>query len=184
MKLIELKLEAALLSARKVVCEQLNESISEYLGVVLAKLKNKKPEVLFDPTAPEIDLDHLAKIMGGLKVLFNPTYRQAITRDEIDINPNNPSDLFTALNGIDKLGKDPDNIKKIFDKLAKIARDSITKQRATLDDLKSEDKAEREAAMKEVEKFNIKVGQLFNKVKTMASQGKQTAAQASQQISA
>ena len=182
MKLLELSLDRAVINAQRFIAEQLNESIVDYLGVIIAKLKNKKPDVLFNKTAPEIDLEHLSQLVGSIKILFNPNYRQALTRNEIDVNPNNPAELFGLLNSIDKMGHDPDPVKKTFEKLSKIARDSVAKTLAGFEDLKSTDDKARLAAIAELEKFNSKVGQLFNKIKTVAAQAKQTTQQSAQQM--
>lgn len=100
------------------------DSVDDFLSLTLAKLKNKKPEDNFkEGDANAIDLDHLAKIVVGLKILANPDHRAGITKRDIGINPNDAKDLFNLLDKVDKTGKDPEAVTVVFTALGKLAPD-------------------------------------------------------------
>jgi hypothetical protein len=171
MKLKEFIIESAIVSVKEHVRDHLLENVNEYLSAVFAKLNNKKPQDLFklnDPNA--IDLDHLASILTGLKVLAEPDYRVSLTKRDVGINPNDAKELFNLLNLIDRQGKDPDQIKNVFTALCKIAPGALKQQRQEIEILKTGDDAERKHEVQALQKFMIKISQMFGKIRT-ASQG-------------
>jgi hypothetical protein len=171
MKLKEFIIESAIASARKHVRENLLENVNDYLSLVLAQLNNKKPQDLFKADDPKaLDLNHLAMIMTGMKIIADPDYRAGITKRDVGMNPNDAKELFNLLNLVDKQGKDQDQIKNVFVALCKLAPGALKKQREELDILKAGDDAERKHEIANLQKFMIKTSQLFNKVR-VASQG-------------
>ena len=169
MKLKEFIIESALIETRTYIALELFENVNDYLALVLGKLKNKKTAELFktgDPNA--IDLDHLAMIIAGLKIIANPDYRAGLTKADIGMEPNDAKQLFNLLNQVDKQGKDPMEVANVFKAICKLAPNAVKKQRATLDLLKTGDDAERQHEVQELSKFQIKVGQVFGKIKTAA----------------
>jgi hypothetical protein len=171
MKLRELVVETALIELRKLIADNfLFESVSDHLAVTIAKLKNKDPSKLFNGSPDGIDLDHLALILTGLNVLGNTDYRDAMTKEDIGIDPKNAQELFKLLDEVAKVGKDPEAVTVVFDKIKEIAPKVYTKKRAELDDLKSKDEAVRNQEIKKLEAYMHKVTQSYQKLKTSVAQ--------------
>jgi len=155
MKLQEFLLEQAIVAARPTLLE----NVSEYLSLVLGKLKNKGAEA-------GIDLDHLAKVIVGLKIITDPTYRSSITKADVGVSLNNAQELYNLLNGVDKQGNDSKFVKSVFDALASLAPSGVKRQKAELDNLKSPDQAERDHEVRQLEQLVSKVAQIFGKIKS------------------
>ena len=105
MKLRDLTNSTMLFELRRAVADVLSESIVEYLSMITAMLKNGKPEELFAKDNPKVDIEQLAAMITGLKVLSNPDYRKAITDEDIGFNPSSAKDFFHLLDSIPKDGK-------------------------------------------------------------------------------
>jgi len=170
MKLKEFLVESALIEVRAHIRDNLFENINDYLSLTLAKLNNKKPQDLFKAGSPdEINLDHLAMIIAGLKVVANPDFRAGLTKQDIGINPNDAKDLFNLLNQVDKQGKDQGAVINVFKAVCKLAPQGLKNERAKLDIFKTGDDAERKHEAQELQKLVVKVGQMFNKIRTAAN---------------
>ena len=170
MKLQEFLIEAALVQTRNYVISNLFENVNEYLSLTMAKFKNKTAEQTSKVGSPEyIDLDHLAIIITGLKILSNTDYRAGIDKRDIGINPNDAKDLFGLFDKIDKNGNDPTEVVNVFKALIKIAPAGYDAQRKELDVFKSGDDSQRNKAIQELQKLLLKVTQIFNKVRTSAN---------------
>ena len=169
MKLKEFLLESALTEMKAHIKDNLFENINDYLSLTLAKINNKKPQDLFKPGADMLDLDHLAMIITGLKIVANPDYRAGLTKNQIGINPNDAKDLFNILNQVDKMGKDQPGVINVFKALCKLAPSALKNERAELEIFKTGDDAERKHQAQELQKLIVKVGQMFNKIRNAAS---------------
>lgn len=156
MKLRQINTEVALFELREQVGTILGESISDYLAVALAQLKNGKTP----------DLDQLAELIAGLKVLSHSDHRESLTRDDIGINPNNMKELFNVLNGVTKDGKNmPKLTAEMFAALKSIAPSMYRKTREELATLEKGEKAAKEQLIRKIEAFAMKANQLFYKIK-------------------
>lgn len=163
MKLKDFILEAAIVEARNLI---LLETVNDYLSLVAAQIKNKKPADLFKDGDPKaLDLDHLALIVTGLKIVSNPDYRGAVTKKDIGINPNDAKELFNVLNQVDKMGKDDQAVTNVFKALCKLAPQGLKKERAELDVFKTGSDAERNHELQELQKLVTKVSQMFSKLR-------------------
>jgi len=170
MKLKEFLVESAIIEARAYIRDNLFENVNDYLSLMLTKLSNKKPEDNFKSGSPDaVDLDHLAMIITGLKVVANPDFRAGLTKQDIGINPNDAKELFNVLNQVDKMGKDQSGIINVFKALCKLTPAGLKHERAKLDIFKTGDDAERKNQAQELQKLVVKVSQMFNKIKTSAS---------------
>lgn len=161
MKLRQINTEVAIFELREQVGVVLGESISDYFAMALAQIKNGKTP----------DLDQLAELIAGLKVLSHADHRESMTRDDIGINPNNMKELFNVLNGVTKDGKNmPKLTADMFAALKSIAPSMYRKTREELEVLEKGEKAAKEQLTRKVEAFATKVNQLFYKLKHGATQ--------------
>lgn len=166
MKLHQLSSEIALFELREQVGILLSESISDYLALTLALLKNGHP----------VDLDQLAQFMSGLKVIGDPEHRNSMTKDDIGINPNNVKELFNILNTITKDGKNvPRTTADVFVALKSITPSLFKKVRSELEVLEKGTKSEKEQQIRKIQAFATKVNQLFYKIKHGATMPKDKA---------
>ena len=166
MKLHQLSSEIALFELREQVGLLLSESISDYLALTLALLKNGHP----------VDLDQLAQFMSGLKVIGDPEHRSSMTKDDIGFNPNNFKELFNILNTITKNGKDvPRTTADVFVALKSITPSLFKKVRAELEVFEKGTKSEKEQQIRKIQAFSTKVNQLFYKIKHGATMPKDKA---------
>lgn len=149
--------------------QYLVENVNDYLSTTLAKLSNKKPEDTARGAKNYIDLGHLAFIITGLKILANPDYRTGLTKSEVGINPNDAKELFDILNRVDRNGKDPADVINVFIALCKLAPAGLKRQRAELEIFQTGDESERRHAAQELQKFLLKVSQMFNKVRVASN---------------
>ena len=164
-------IEATVLNVINQHKQVLIENVNEYLALVVAKLKNHK-DPFNAPEGQRIDLDHLANVVVGLKILGDSDFRQPITKKDIGFNPTDPKDLFNFLNKIDKLGKDPVDVEHILQGLAKIAPSAIKKQQDEFNLLKSGTPAQKQAITSKLEAFMHKVTQIFGAVNKAKNSGK------------
>lgn len=169
MKLREFIIESAIVSAKAHIRDHLYENITDYLGLVIAQINNKKHEDLFKANDPKaIDLDHLAMIITGMKIIADPDFRAGITKRDVGINPNDAKELFNLLNQVDKQGKDSEAVKNVFKALTNLAAPALKNQREELNILKTGDDAERKHMAADLQKIMTKTSQLFNKVRISA----------------
>lgn len=164
--------ESAIAELRVRVKDKLSESINDYMAVTIAQLKNKKPEELFKGSNPMINLENLASIIAGLKVISNREYRGAMTAKDIGINPNSAKELYKLLDDVAKDGKNPKDVEDVFRALKTMAPTMYKKEVEALEDLKSEDDAKRKEAITSLVTFATKIGQTFGKIKAAAQSGK------------
>jgi hypothetical protein len=170
MRLKEFLIESSINKASNFISQNLNESVVDYLQLVYAKLKNKKPEELFKQGSRDaLDLDHLAMIITGLKIIAEPDYRASITKQDVGVNINDAKELFNLLNQVNKLGDDPASIVNVFKALTKLAMPSLKRQRQELEILKVGDDAERDHMAQNIQKLTLKTTQLFNKVRAAST---------------
>jgi hypothetical protein len=156
MKLRQLTSEIALFELREQIGNLLAESISDYLSLIVAMLKNDKP----------VNLDQLAEFISGLKVIGNSEHRESITKADIGINPNDFKELFNTLSSITKNGKDlPKLTAEVFTALKSITPSMFKKTREELAILEKGTKAEKEQQIRKIQSFATKVNQLFYKLK-------------------
>jgi len=169
MKLKEFLVESALVEAKAYIRDNLFENVNDYLSLTLTKINNKKPQDLFKAGPDMLDLDHLAMIITGLKIVSNPDYRAGLTKQDVGINPNDAKELFNLLNQVDKQGKDQSSVMNVFKALCKLAPQGLKNERTKLDIFKTGDDAERKHEAQELQKLVVKVGQMFNKIRTAAN---------------
>ena len=176
MKLREITTAGSLIEMREFIAENLYESIDQYLAITLGKLKNKKADELFkDGDANAIDLDHLAAIVVGVKVLGDKNYRSAFSKDDLGIQVNDPKDLVKLFNDVSRDGKsDPSYVKKVFSTISKLAPTALATQQKEFELLKTGTDPERQHIISNLERFLHKFTQAFGKLKQSAqgSQGK------------
>jgi hypothetical protein len=169
MKLRDLNESTMLFEIRHSIANILSESINEYLSQIVALLKNSKQEELFDKENPKIDLEQLASMITGLKVLSNPDYRKAMTDEDIGFNPSSAKDFFHMLDSIPKDGK---NIPKLTDRafvaLKSLAPSLYQKEYDAAQELKDGDEEQVKAGIKRLDTLSNKVSQMFNLLKSKA----------------
>jgi len=165
MRLKQFLIESTITKATNVIA-QLDENVVDYLALVYGKLKNKKPEELFGANAKDgINLDQLALIITGLKIIAEPDYRAGITKRDVGVNVNDAKELYNFLNQVDKQGHNQSSIENVFKALAKLAGPSLKKQRQELEVLKLGDDAERQHMAQNIQKLQNKTSQIFNKIR-------------------
>ena len=162
MKLSHLKTEAALVEARTLIGELLAESISDYLALTIAQLKNDKA----------INLDQFAEVIGGLRILGKEEHRETITKDDIGINPNSYKELFNLLNAIPRDGKLNHDISSVFTALKSIAPSIFKKTRLELETFEKGSRSEKQQLIQKLSAFMTKVNRFFYLVKHGAVQPK------------
>lgn len=163
MKLRNISTDIALFELRDQIGNLLAESISDYLSLTLALLKNDK----------SVDLDQLAEFITGLKVLGNSDHRDSLTKDDLGINPNSFKELFQTLSSITKDGKNmPRTTADVFTALKSITPSLFKKTRAELEILEKGTKGEKEQLIKKIQLFSTKINQLFYKLKHGTTQPK------------
>lgn len=144
----------------------LSESIVDFLGATLAKLKHAHPEEVFSEHNPDkVSIEELAKLITGLKIISNKDHREVITKDDVGINPNSAREVFQLLDDVKKDGKHDKDVMKIFGKLADLSPSIYNRELDKLKVLKKDGDAH-DAALMELEKFMLKVSQMFQKLKT------------------
>ena len=167
MKLQEIIYESAL---RREVVDVLSESIIDYFGTTLAKLKGAHPEEVFSEQNPKrVSLEDVAKMITALKVISKKEYRGAMTKDDIGINPNSARELFGLLDSVKKDGQNERNTKEVLDTLTRLAPSLYRAELDGLKDLKLDDDAKRKQAIQKLESFMLKASQFFQKLKTNAN---------------
>ena len=170
MLLKEFVISSAIYETKNLIRDSLYESINDYLSMTSAQLKTKKPQDVFKEGDPKaVDLDHLALIVTGLKIISNPDYRAGITKRDVGVNVNDAKELFNLLNQVDKFGKDQPAIANVFKALCNLAKPALKKQREELEILKVGDDAQRKHTIQELDKLISKASQMFNKIKTSAN---------------
>lgn len=153
----------------------LAESVSEYLSSTMAILKNKKASDLFttDGKPPLVDLELLGSIIASLKILGNKEYRQAMTKDDIGINPASMHEIFGLLDSVPRNGKNvPKDTLDTFKAINSIAPSLFKNEIQKLSALTSEG-PDKEAVLRELGSFISKEHQLFNRLKSTSSQERQ-----------
>jgi len=147
--------------------DPLNESISDYLAQVLAKLKSGEKVDLFDGETPEVDPELLGGVIAGLKVLATTSYRAAMTEDDIGMNPNKAKDFYDLVKTVTKDGKQiPKTTLEVFRKLKVLAPKVFEKEIKKIKGYKDSDAAAKKTFTQELEVFATKENQFFNKLKT------------------
>jgi hypothetical protein len=168
MKIRELVISSAEFEVRKAVREKLAESINKHLTSAVALFKARDDE---DASDKGVNLDQLAQLIAGLKVLSKREHRDVITKDDVGVDPNNAKDLFALL---DKIPDKPTaEVAKpqaeVFTALAALAPSLLKKEREELELLVDKDSAKRHAAISKLSSFATKVDQMFNQFHTAAT---------------
>jgi Fe-S cluster biosynthesis and repair protein YggX len=164
-------LESAISEFQKDYIDILSEDINQYLSTTLVILKNKKPEDAFKDSDPKaINVDHLAKVIVGVKVLGNQEHRSALTKTEIGFQASDNKELFKFLTDVARDGKDPTHVQKAFDFIAKLAPTAIKKQTIEIEKLKTGNDQERKQVIQDLEKFLHKVSQYYGKLRQSSNQ--------------
>jgi len=168
MKIRELVPSSARFEVRKALEEKLSEAINKHLNNAVIALKSRDET---DATDKGVDLDQLASLIAGLKVLSKDTYRSAMTKDDIGINPNNAKELFGLLDKVpDKAqAKLSGPSAEVFTALAALAPSLLKKERDELAGLLDKDANKRRAAVNQLHAFATKVDQMYSKAHTSAT---------------
>jgi len=175
MKLRDLVVESMIFDLRVQVGAVLGESVADYLSTAVAVLRAKKPEEIFGDS-PKIDLEQMAKIITGLKVLSNKEYRDSITKDDVGLNVQSAKEVFDMLNNVPKDGKNvPKTTDDIFTALKGLVPSLYKKELEKLEQLKDGDESDRKKEIDDLAALTTKVGQMFQSIKSK-SQGQQAAA--------
>lgn len=155
-------------AARLELRATLVESINRRLSAAVAALKSREPTDMGDRG---IDLDQLAVVITGLKVLANTEYRDVITKDDVGINPRDSKELFKLLDKVpDKasIELDPKEL-GVFKSLAALAPKLLADQRAEMAKLVSKDEGERKSAVSRLASLALKVETLYHTTHTNAT---------------
>lgn len=162
---MELLKELISINENQVICE----SVTEYLATVIAYLKSKKYEDLFNAESSLIDIDQLASIVASLKVLSDIEHRSILTKDDIHINPNSSHQLYDFMDSIPKNGRGTPHLTlKVIKALKDVAPKTFNLEKQKLKGLKTKNDAERGKLTTELEKFASNVSQMFNKVRSIS----------------
>lgn len=162
MKLRDLIIESMLFEVRLQFQEILGESITDYLGQIMVRLK--KGDDLTDD-----ELEQVAALLAGMKVLSIPQYRQAMTKNDIGINPNSVTDLYNLLNKIPRDGKFDALTKQVFHALQTIAPSIFKKELTDIKELSGATREERDQVIAKLNSMFTKINQAFSKAKTATS---------------
>lgn len=175
-----------LLELRTRIANVLSEAIDDYLQQVTTILANKKHEEVFDPKKPLVDLEELINFVTGLKIIANPTYRQAMTDKDIGINPNNYKQLFTLLDSIPKDGKTdlPKATVETFNALVSLSSSLKKETSEKLMALRDGDEAGQQKALSMLKTLQSKTAQLMSKLKSETQKAASSAANTDQALKA
>lgn len=168
MKIRELVTSSAQFELRKAIEQKLAESVNKHLSNAVVALKSRGDD---DATDKGIDIDQLASIIAGLKVLGKKEYRGAMTKDDIGINPNNAKELFSLLDKVpDKPQAELAGVQKeVFTALAALAPSLLKKEREELAQLTDKDPNKRRAGVQALSSFAAKVDSMYRQLHTSAT---------------
>lgn len=178
MKLRDLVIETQIFELRVQIGEVLVESISDYLQTTLAQLRNGKERFVDSEGKPTEEATRLASILSGMKVLSIPNYRNAMTREDIGINPNSAKELSDLLAKIPRDGKLDKLTANVFSAIEKIAPSVYKKKLEEIISIHDADKASREKVINDIEAMSTNINKAYQKIKTVSQA--QPAAQTAQ----
>lgn len=154
----DLVVESMIFELRIQVKEVLTEAINDYLSMQISKLKRG------DDLSDE-ELSNLAAIIATMKVLSVPQYRQAITKNDIGMDPNSAKDLFDFLKNIPRDGKFSTLTTKVFTSLKAIAPSIFKQELEDISAMRGATKQDRDQIINKVSSIATKIDQTFNKIK-------------------
>lgn len=114
-------------------------------GVLMATARIAKSDV---EKLEKLDLEQLADIITAIKLLTDSTYRSAMTRGDVGIDPNNAEQLLKMLDTIpsDPTKKLPTTTRDFVRSVALLSKSLRAKELASLKELASPDRSKREQA--------------------------------------
>lgn len=175
MKLRELNTETTLFELRCEIKNKLSEAINKHLQTAAAQLSNRGAT---DKSLKGIDIDQLASIIAGMKVLSKNEYRDAMTKDDIGINLRNSKEFFSMLDQIpDAPASELTGLsKEVINSLTHVAPSIKRAELVQLNKLISNDPAERKGAEAYLKAIALKIDGMYAKIKTLASAPEKKAA--------
>jgi hypothetical protein len=175
MKIREIRHDIAGWDIKHRLNEELTESIDKHLSAISSALLKRDAD---DTSLLSVNINQLADLITVLRVLSNTDYRDAITADDVGLNPRNASELYALLDQVpdSRSGKLQSHQAAIVSAIVKLAPSVRAKELAKLKLLQSEDQAEREAAVKYVQQLAEKAAAAFKKVSQKAASSYRRAA--------
>lgn len=168
MQLIQELLTAdAVASVRTKFNNILLEDVNKHILSAVAALKADAPEK--GDTLRGVNLDTLALLITGLKIITKSEYRSALTSDDVGINPNNAKELLGLLDTVPNGPKEKlsGNAAKFFTAVSSLSKSLLEKTKELVKQAISTNQTERDAALKELTIFASKVDQMVAKLRTV-----------------
>lgn len=137
----------------------LMESILDYFGKVVAKVKNS------DGVPEGLDLTQLAVMMTALKILGSDEYKDSITKDDVGIDAGDQKQLYTLLNAVKADVKQEPAVKKVIDAVVKLAPSELKRSVEEVNKLNSEDEGQRKEVSNKLAKFYTTLQAAMNKMR-------------------
>lgn len=133
-------------------------------GTLMAAVRLAKSDL---DKAEKLDLEQLADIITAIKLLTNADYRQAMTKQDVGIDPNNARDLLKMLDTIpsDPAKQLPSSTRSFVRTVALMSKSLRTKELEALKALVSTDASKRQAAQAELGKLASMVATALEKLK-------------------
>lgn len=165
----ELLIIGAETSVRKKFNDLLLEDANKFILSAVAALKAQKPEQ--GDELRGVDIETLAKLITGIKIITKAEYRSAMTKDDVGINPNNAKELLDMLDTVPNAPKDKlqGGAAKFFTAVSSLSKSMLEKTKELIKQAISTEKAERDAALKELTIFASKVDQMVAKLRTASA---------------
>lgn len=118
----------------------------------------------------KLDLEQLADVITALKLLTNADYRDAMTRNEVGIDPNNAQELLKML---DTIPSDPSKVlpsktKEFVKAVALMAKSMRAKELESLQKLRSKSQSERDKAHAELGRLASGVSAALERLRAKA----------------
>jgi hypothetical protein len=149
----------------------LNESITDYLKTALETIKKKTPSELFNEDEGGFDLEELARVIVGMRVLSNKSYREAISYEDVGINPNSAREVHDILKSVGKHGdKMTEKTHKFFKSVTSLTPKMLKKELTKLEALKDGDHKARTDVIVELERLASGVEKIYQTIRTIAKQ--------------
>lgn len=133
-------------------------------GTLMAAVRLAKSDL---DKAEKLDLEQLADIITAIKLLTNADYRQAMTKQDVGIDPNNARDLLKMLDTIpsDPAKQLPSSTRSFVRTVALMSKSLRAKELEALKALVSTDASKRQAAQAELGKLASMVATALEKLK-------------------
>lgn len=138
-------------------------------GALMAAARLAKTDI---EKTEKLDLEQLADVITAIKLLTNADYRDAMTKQEVGIDPNNAQQLLKMLDTIpsDPAKPLPNAAKEFVKAVALMSKSTRAKELEALKLLVSKDTTKRKNAQAELGKLASMVATALEKLKAKAEQ--------------